>query len=99
MKGIPFKGQTNVLGAPPNWNEEKDGPCEGLPVRTFQQQGGMVVRASVWQPTDEERALIAAGGNVELMVFGSNHPPVYVGAVAPEEAIAPEPNVNARGTA
>lgn len=32
--------------------------------------------ASVWVPTDEERAAIAAGENIRLIVFGTGMPPV-----------------------
>jgi hypothetical protein len=32
--------------------------------------------ASVWVPTDEERAAIAAGENIRLIVFGTMLPPV-----------------------
>lgn len=31
---------------------------------------------STWEPTDEERAAIAAGGTIELIVWGAGHPPV-----------------------
>jgi hypothetical protein len=34
--------------------------------------------ASVWVPTDEERAAIAAGENIRLVVFGMTMPPVYL---------------------
>lgn len=36
---------------------------------------GLPRTLSVWQPTDEERAAIAAGANVALRVTGA-HPPV-----------------------
>lgn len=31
---------------------------------------------TVWEPTDEERQAIAGGANVQLLVWGSGHPPV-----------------------
>jgi hypothetical protein len=34
--------------------------------------------ASVWVPTDDERAAIAAGENIRLVVFGMTMPPVYL---------------------
>lgn len=34
---------------------------------------------SVWQPTEEERAVLAAGGKVELVVWGEPIPPVSLG--------------------
>lgn len=35
---------------------------------------GAQVVASVWQPTDEERDLIAAGANIELRIWGGQPP-------------------------
>lgn len=37
------------------------------------------VLESVWEPTDEERAAIAEGQNVYLLVWGGGHPPVALG--------------------
>jgi hypothetical protein len=34
--------------------------------------------ASVWVPTDAERAAIAAGENIRLIVFGTGMPPVVL---------------------
>lgn len=34
---------------------------------------------SIWEPTDEERAAIAAGGRIALTVWGNAHPPVGIG--------------------
>jgi hypothetical protein len=34
--------------------------------------------ASVWVPTDDERAAIAAGENIRLIVFGTRLPPVML---------------------
>lgn len=36
---------------------------------------GTVLR-STWVPTDDERARIAAGENIELAVYSQSHPPV-----------------------
>lgn len=38
---------------------------------------GPVIR-STWEPTDDERTAIAAGENIELVVWGDGHPPVAV---------------------
>jgi hypothetical protein len=53
--------------------------------------GSPLVR-SCWEPTDEERQAIADGANVELIVWGTGHPPVAMdvvryplGAPPPEE--------------
>lgn len=54
--------------------------CEPLPVCAS--NGTMT---SVWEPTDEERAAIAAGASVALTVWGTAHPPVGLGVTEPCE--------------
>jgi hypothetical protein len=41
---------------------------------------------SMWTPTPEERAAIAAGAPIYLWVFGSGHPPVAVETFNPFKA-------------
>lgn len=36
------------------------------------------VMSSTWEPTEEERQAIAAGANIELLIWGGGHPPVSV---------------------
>lgn len=38
--------------------------------------GGVVTVSSVWELTDDERAAVAAGANIELTVWGPGTPPV-----------------------
>lgn len=38
--------------------------------------GGAPILRSTWQFTDAERERIAAGENVELVIWGTEHPPV-----------------------
>jgi hypothetical protein len=57
----------------PGGNEDND-----LWIEHGVDEGGMSVMCSVWEPTAEERAKIAAGENVELLVWGDAHPPVAV---------------------
>jgi hypothetical protein len=58
------------------YSEDQGGPCIG----------------STWQPTPQERCEIASGANIELIVFGTGHPPVamrlstYPLGKRPEEA-------------
>lgn len=47
-------------------------------------QAGRAVLASVWVPTDDERKAIANGSNIELVVWGSGHPPVGMGVTEVE---------------
>lgn len=57
----------------PGGTEDND-----LWVNVTSDTAGTPVLASVWVPTDDERAAIAAGENVELLVWGTQHPPVHV---------------------
>lgn len=57
----------------PGGNEDND-----LWVTTYgEDQGGPCI-GSTWELTDDERAAIAAGANIELIVWGTGHPPVAV---------------------
>lgn len=69
---------TRVLGAPADWNEERDGTCGSLAIRDVE-IAGQNVMVSAWQPTPEEIAAIVAGATVRLYVWGSRHPPVSIG--------------------
>lgn len=42
--------------------------------------GSPLIR-SCWVPTDDERRAIAAGANIELIVWGIRHPPVAMDVV------------------
>lgn len=59
----------------PGGTKENDLPVE---VRTTTTTPGITdtVLSSTWVPTDEQRALIADGANIELLVWGEGHPPV-----------------------
>lgn len=54
----------------PGGNEDNDLWAE----RTAEDAG--LLTASVWELDDEERAAIAAGGTIELGIWGGLHPPV-----------------------
>lgn len=41
---------------------------------------GIPAILSVWEPTDEERAVIAAGGKIELRIYNEPIPPVALTA-------------------
>lgn len=58
------------------------------------ESAGMPRCISCWEPTPEERALIAAGGPVWLWVVGHTHPPLVLDAANPfEPAPAARPTV------
>lgn len=48
-------------------------------VRRSQPEGEETILYSTWEPNTEERAAIAAGANIQLAVWGPEHPPVAVG--------------------
>lgn len=75
-------GATRTLGAPPDWDEERDGLCGGLPILDTM-EGGQPVMISAWQPTPEELLALMAGASVYLKVVGRGHPPVMVWVETP----------------
>lgn len=68
--------KTRSLGQPVNWRPE-DGECATLDVVDITLQG-VNVMLSQWLPSEEERQLIAKGAKVNLLVWGTGHPPVSV---------------------
>ena len=68
-----ISGATLHLGAPKGWDADVDGRCVGLAVRILD---GNVFQ-SAWEPTQEEIAMILAGGSIVLSVVGGQ-PPVMV---------------------
>lgn len=69
---------TRVLGAPPDWDEERHGWCGGLAIKDQPGEGGVNHMISAWEPTPEEMARLAKGAPVLLWVVGTVHPPVMV---------------------
>src|SRR5215217_5075440 len=72
---------TATLGRPEDMTDEE---CAPLAVRQ-ELVDGLPCMTSEWQPTEEERQQIAAGGAVWLRVFGHAHPPVMVEAAPLQE--------------
>jgi hypothetical protein len=54
---------------------DDNGPAGGRLTLREDEEHYMVL-SSTWVPTDEERERIANGENIELLVWGSGHPPV-----------------------
>ncbi len=76
MKSTPFEGFNRYLGKPKDWRPEI-ATCKELAVRDDDSIApGFHTICSVWVPTEEERAKIAAGENIELIVCGVSHPAV-----------------------
>lgn len=63
--------ESNMVFRLPGGTEDND-----LFARADTDDGGHPVLCSVWEPTPEERAAIAAGHNVQLIVWGDATPPV-----------------------
>ena len=72
MKPRRFHGANHVFRLN-GGNEDND-----LWVEMGKDEDGYTLIASVWEPTAEERAQIANGENVMLLVWGEGHPPVAV---------------------
>lgn len=80
MKATPFAQANKVLKAPPG----QEGEVQDLHVWSGDVEG--VPRCiSRWEPSQEERAAIAAGGPVWLWVVGTTHPPLVLDAQSPFE--------------
>ncbi|NEU94797.1 hypothetical protein [Bradyrhizobium uaiense] len=77
MKPIQTEHTNAVLGAPPNWDAEANGPCGGLPV-LVQDEGGLPAFYSYWRPTWRERFEILFGRLIRLCVVGRTHAPVHL---------------------
>jgi hypothetical protein len=71
-------GATRYLAPPDGWDTEKNGGCSSLAIADIQ-QGDNNVMVSAWKPTPAEIAALLRGESVYLYVWGTNHPPVYVG--------------------
>lgn len=77
-----ISGANLYLGAPKDWDEEKDGSCHGLAVRRVEDN----VFQSAWEPTPAELAALNAGGLVVLSVVGGQ-PPVMLSVEAVVETV------------
>lgn len=66
--------RSNSVFRLPGGTEDND-----LWVRKEIDSEGRPVISSTWQPSDEEREAIAAGANLELIVWGTGMPPVSLG--------------------
>ena len=79
---IPIRilNATRTLGAPPGWDEERNGPCVGLPIRD-EDINGTPAMVSAWELTPEELAALQGGAKLELTIVGQAHPPVSLAVV------------------
>lgn len=81
---MDFDGST-IAGAPRGWDQELDGPVQGLPiVPVVDVQTGLTFLYSVWRPDADELAMLAAGGALRLKIGTRQHPLVNLEALTPE---------------
>lgn len=73
MKAVKFHGANLRLTPPKGWDEAKHGKC--LTIYGHRKDGQVT---TVWEPTAEERAKIAAGANVAMVVAGSTIMPAMM---------------------
>jgi hypothetical protein len=66
----------DVLRAPPSMGVEQ---CRPLAITRVKYSDGMPGVWSYWEPTDAERAAIAAGALVRVSALGLTHPPIHIG--------------------
>lgn len=69
----------SVIGPP---SDMQDGSCSSLPVEVYQDGVGAVWSRSFWKPSQDELAILNAGGVIDLHIraSGRQHPVVAVGA-------------------
>lgn len=80
MKGVPFKGQTKVMGKPASMTEEE---CSGLPVKETM-NGEYPALESVWELSDEDLAIVNKSKRIRLGILGIGMSPVYLLPEQPE---------------
>lgn len=85
MIPVRIAGATRNLGAPPNWNPDRDGPCSHLPIRD-EVIGQVPYMTSRWELTPDEIARVQTGAPIELSIVGQAHPVV---SLAIAEAATP----------
>lgn len=72
-----ISGATHNLGAPKDWNPERDGDCCHLAVRVVAEPGTGCLFESAWEPTPAELKALNEGGSIVLRVIGGQ-PPVWL---------------------
>jgi hypothetical protein len=76
MNKHPHPTNNAVLGAPKDW-DQAELPCAALPITRIQVEG-MDAVVSYWKPSENELAMLAAGGSIALTVLGVTMPPVML---------------------
>ena len=79
MKSIKMTNPSRTVGV--GQDEYKDLDIVDLPVEDSDHK----MMLSLWQPSAEEREILANGGVVQLYILGNLHPPVMVKAQSKED--------------
>lgn len=74
-----IEGYTHRLIPCQPWNPEVDGPCNRLYVRY---EAKLQYFESAWEPTEDELAMLNAGGPIILRLWGAQ-PVVEIGVAPP----------------
>lgn len=94
MKPVDFEQSNLSMRPPEGWTEEQCGVLPVCHVRVPVEDSVVNGFVSCWQPTDQERADIAAGKPVWLTVLGEGQPPVNVGTECPIYPLVADPVQN-----
>jgi len=82
MRILSFPG-TRPIGKPSDWIPELDGNCGTIHVVDhLDEHLGHNIMYSVYMPTNEDRAAIAAGGGIRLGIHGNRHPVFQLGVLS-----------------
>ena len=83
MKPVQHSSNNDILRPPPGVSNEE---CRPLAITRVMFDNNVPAVWSYWQPSDAERAAIAAGASVRLSAWGITHPPVHIGVDGVEES-------------
>lgn len=81
MRPVQHVSSNDVIGAPPTWDQSIS-TCRAIPV-TRKVVDGMVVVSTFWELTDEDRAALARGCLIEIMVVGHSVQPMQLNCALP----------------
>lgn len=80
MKTVQHPQHSTWIGAPIDWNPERDGPCGALSVQEIPKPPYHPTRESAWEMEINEAICMMLGiATIRLGVIGQQqHPPVYM---------------------
>lgn len=87
-----IEGAESVLDPPENWEKDRAGECQRLPIRVTR-HAGYIWQQSAWMPSPQEIAAIQRGAPVILSISAPVHPVVAVNVGAVPGAGDPVPGL------